>query len=71
MKIAAHEGALEAGAAPVQVAIPAPAPGREKPQASQARDAHSIAAERACRTSPDPTWCTDRYRLVTPYSLRL
>ena len=67
MKIAAPEGTLEAVAAPVPVA----AAGREKPQATPAREPQLASADRACRTSPDPTWCTDRYRLVTPYSLRL
>ena len=64
MKIAVHEGDLEA--AGVQAAPSS----REKQQASL-RPSTPDHDERPTRTSPDPTWCTDRYRLVTPYSLRV
>lgn len=66
MKIAAHEGDLEVAVDGVQAAQPP----REKPQATNLRSSTTNHDERLTRTSPDPTWCTDRYRLVTPYSLR-
>ncbi|MEQ1634888.1 MAG: hypothetical protein ABL997_21080 [Planctomycetota bacterium] len=47
----------------------------QKPAANPARDkarpASTPAADAAARCSPDPCQHTDRYRLVTPFSLRL
>lgn len=37
----------------------------------KARPASTPAADAAARCSPDPCQHTDRYRLVTPFSLRL
>ncbi len=37
----------------------------------KARSAAAPAADTAARCSPDPCQHTDRYRLVTPFSLRL
>jgi hypothetical protein len=46
---------------------------KKRPEATGARHAENEDGERTmtARCSPDPAQHTDRYRLVTPFSLRL